>query len=152
MKTLISPVPRTKSYTVIPYACQSVGRCAGESMSPNDYKYSTVFMKFVTLLRKKTNFADIPLRSMGKAAQRDCSWRVWYGISLVTIPLRKVMRAHLYEPDSVPSYSHANWVQWFRINCNWDTNLTCWVKFQDSSCIQAPKSLDLHFPGKCLYR
>lgn len=53
MKTLILPVSRTKSYTIIPYACQSVGRCAGVSMSPNDYKYSTVFMKFVTLLKKK---------------------------------------------------------------------------------------------------
>lgn len=89
------------------------------------------------------------LPCLGK--KQICSWRGWCGISLVIIPLTKVMRAHLCEPDSVPPYSGADWVQWFRINCNWDTNLTRWVKFQDSSCIQAQKSLALHFPVECLY-
>lgn len=53
MKTLISPVSRTKRPTVITDVCQAVGGCAREGVSTLDYKYSTAFMNFVTLLRKK---------------------------------------------------------------------------------------------------
>lgn len=53
MNTLISPVSGTKSYPIIIDVCQAVGRCAREGVSRNYYKYSTVFMKLVTLLRKK---------------------------------------------------------------------------------------------------
>lgn len=64
MKTQISYISIIKSYTVVTDVCQAVGRCAREGMSPNNYLCSIVFMKFLTLFRKKkTGFADNPLWS-----------------------------------------------------------------------------------------
>lgn len=90
MKTLIPHVSITRSYTAVTDVCQAVGRCARVGMSPNYYIYSTVFMKFLTLFRKKTRFCRYFTLVMWKAAQRDGSWRVCCEISLVIV--KKIMR------------------------------------------------------------
>lgn len=59
MKTQISYISIIKSYTVVTDVCQAVGRCAREGMSPNNYLCSIVFMKFLTLFRKKIQVLQI---------------------------------------------------------------------------------------------
>lgn len=73
MKTLISHISITKGYTVVTDVCQAHGKCAREGMSPNDYIYSTVFMKFLTLFRKKKQVLQIIHCGHVKSAQRDCA-------------------------------------------------------------------------------